>query len=1298
MNSFHGQCISIANANQLPGIERGQFLDRDLQAKVACKVAKGEDLLFLGNDVVESKKSDSYQLVIHGILPCGSKTTLAINGIEPHVDVRIHPDESDQEAVTRMKGLVKRTGNESCVMPRITIRSGKDFLYFDHNTNRYARLYFKTLKNREDFIAVCDDEEIKTYSNDKSTYYRVVSRGYEIYLSSWNLLRNYSRDFSSRSKAQYCLSIDINDIKPMEDNETLLSTAALQGFDSSIVKYENMILSSFDIEMIPENPNRFPDADKNPNDSIFMICMTYHFAKRETAIFSVCLTLKECDPLDSVYMVHCKSETCLLASFAKFMSMLQPDFITEFNGGGFDWRNIITKARYCGIISTFLENMSIVRLPAHQKTEANLKWFHKESTIKIGGATAPAICKGLKMQGFVGFDTLVVFKQLDPNADSHKLNECLRTCNLGSKDDLDIQEMFRIYREGTSTEMRLVAHYCFIDTFKLQQLLLKKNVIQERREVSTLSFTSLRDIFFYAGGGRMRNLLMNRGEKLGFYFDTKYRPAVKDSEAKFPGAYVVPPIKGIVKPMHRLDEFMNLHNVECDAESLQEGYNFIEEHFEQMYHSDIPIDISTAPKSIQPYIEYTNQKTNEYPVSGLDYASLYPSIIMTYNISPEKLIIDEAYASQLEDMGYVMQFVSFPFCGDIVKAWFVRHENNESEYSICGKLLIELFERRASIKKILECYEEKILDMEAEMKPFIEQNNIDAYPRLAEYNEAVFDYVGYDSKQKAVKVFMNTLYGEMGNFKSCICAVEVSASVTTMGRYNLQLAKSFVESEQLNMKVHYGDTDSLYVACNQKHFIKNDCQYFTGRIDKLTYGTRLVETTFEQIETAKKLVNVHLIKDNGSQFLKMAYEEVLYPVAFLCKKKYYGVPHVKNVNFYPKKLFLRGLEVVKRGASDVLKDIINEVLREVMDIMTTRDIIDIIKDAIARVFNTNWNIESFAKTKSYRPDKKNISVITMMDRYKALNYHTIPEPNVRFKYVICKYYPWEYDIQGRIKSKMTIGHRMELVERVREEGLEIDLEYYFDNELTGQFARLITFCDEFKDVVHVPLEVDTTNMTDIEMDALLKENYQKAEDGLFKAAKKFIGQLAKHYSKAYVNKGTLFSNTWREVCSFIQCRQDIQRNHLNASTAIVMNMFVGSTKNIQQDLFNWCTQYMLKKYNTTLSESQEKTLLRHLKPIVGFARKNNLEETLTDCVSYWKCRVVQHIREEFDYEFICKNNLPYKTIWDVMSPQELEIILRDESLFSPLTSDQAMTIIDMLSFAVGQALTVDQLSRKYLKK
>jgi DNA polymerase elongation subunit (family B) len=1497
MNHLHGQCQTITNPDQLNqlNISRDGCLDANLKDQVRGKVDSSKELLFLGNDVCETTKKQDYRLFIHGILPCGSKTTIAIHGIDPFVDVKCKPDETDDKAMKRIRGYGNQINSDDFSISKIVMFDGKDFMFYSHQKNRYARVYFRSLKSRQEYMNACSSLDVKTFSNDRSSYYRSIARMYEINLSGWNILTKYEIDYASNSKAKYKFIVNINDIIGIDDDKRLSEVAIDHGFSPSLVKYENMIISSFDIEMIPAKLDRFPDADKNPRDEIFMICMTYHLVKRKESLLSVVLTLKETDPLDDAFVVHCRTEKCLLKTFARFMHYMQPDFITEFNGGGFDWRNVITKTRLCYALPDFLKDMSLVKLQSWELQPSMLSRFHKPCNIKINGATADSIVKGLKMPGFIGFDTLVVFKQLEPNADSHKLNECLKRCNLGSKDDLDVKEMFRIYRQGDSKEMKLVAHYCFIDTFKLQQLLIKKNVVQDRREVANLSYTSLYDGFYFAGGSRMRNLLMNRAQKKGYVFDTHYRPDVEDPDAKFPGAHVVPPIKGIAKPVLRLDEYSEKFELNLTDDQIKDGYKYIADHFETIYHSDDTI--ANAPEYIKPYIEYTNVNQNHYPISGLDYASLYPSIIMTYNISPEKLIIDEQYAKQVADMGETLQHVSFPFCGKMVHAWFVRHNNVAEDYSICGQLLIELFARRAELKKVLKHYGEQIYEMEQEMKPYLEQNDTDKYPRIDEYNEAKFNYVSCDSKQKAVKVFMNTLYGEMGATMSCICAIQVAASVTTMGRHNLLLAQKFVEGE-LRMKTYYGDsvvgdtpimikrmrngvetkdlipieeldnryelynggkecidysnenvyvmtesgyskimkvirhrtnkklyrvtthigsvivtedhslldskkqkikpqdckegtellhwelpevvatspiyygvmhaksqleaqelflsfteqgyhvsidivkdtyrltfsieqtckcptaiksielmgecdgyvydleteshhfaagvgrmvvhnTDSLYVSCNKSHFIEYDRSYFTGQIDKLEYGTKLVEETFNQIEIAKTLVNEMLIKDNGSKHLKMAYEEVLYPVAFLSKKKYYGVPHEENVDFYPKNLFLRGLEIVKRGSSDVLKDVVNGVIREVMDLKTTDDIIDIIKKAVERFFTIDWPVDAFAKAKVYRPDKKNIAVTTLINRYRAMNYPTIPEPNVRFKTVICKYYPWSYDIQGKIKTKMSIGDKMELVERVQSEGLEIDLEYYFDNELTGQFARLITFCDEFADSIPDQEVVDTSKMTSIELDAYKKEIYQRSEDALFKAAKKFIGQLAKHYSKAYVNKGSLFVNTWREVNSYVN--DHLELCPFSPLMITAMSMFDGSDGNLRKDLFTWAEKFILRKYKIALTPAKKNQLVKALDGLHSYIEANDIHAVLTNGMQQWKIKIIEYIRSEYDYEYICTHALPYEKLYEVVSPADMELIVKNPDLVPSLTETHAKTIIDEMSKAIGSVLTTTEI-------
>jgi hypothetical protein len=65
----------------------------------------------------------------------------------------------------------------------------------------------------------------------------------------------------------------------------------------------------------------------------------------------------------------------------------------------------------------------------------------------------------------------------------------------------------------------------------------------------------------------------------------------------------------------------------------------------------------------------------------------------------------------------------------------------------------------------------------------------------------------------------------------------------------------------------------------------------------------MVEISMVEMEKLHAEVNVFLKEDNGSSYLKMAYEEVLFPVVFTGKKKYYGISHESKPNFN-KKLFI----------------------------------------------------------------------------------------------------------------------------------------------------------------------------------------------------------------------------------------------------------------------------------------------------------------------------------------------------------------------------------------------------------
>jgi len=59
---------------------------------------------------------------------------------------------------------------------------------------------------------------------------------------------------------------------------------------------------------------------------------------------------------------------------------------------------------------------------------------------------------------------------------------------------------------------------------------------------------------------------------------------------------------------------------------------------------------------------------NKHPVTGLDFASLYPSIIMAYNLSPEKMVSTLSEADELKRENKMLHSIEFKYNGKPVRA------------------------------------------------------------------------------------------------------------------------------------------------------------------------------------------------------------------------------------------------------------------------------------------------------------------------------------------------------------------------------------------------------------------------------------------------------------------------------------------------------------------------------------------------------------------------------------------------------------------------------------------------------
>ncbi len=154
-------------------------------------------------------------------------------------------------------------------------------------------------------------------------------------------------------------------------------------------------------------------------------------------------------------------------------------------------------------------------------------------------------------------------------------------------------------------------------------------------------------------------------------------------------------------------------------------------------------------------------------VASLDFSSMYPSLMIKYNISPDTLVTGR----EQED--------------DIFEVPEVKHRFRKNPSGFYRIVLTKLIEARKATK--------------TELKRTT-RNDL-RYPLLK-------------AREKAIKVMTNAVYGYAGWAGARWYSKEVAESAAALGRETINRAISLAKS--LGLTVFYGDTDSLFVNYEEK--------------------------------------------------------------------------------------------------------------------------------------------------------------------------------------------------------------------------------------------------------------------------------------------------------------------------------------------------------------------------------------------------------------------------------------------------------------------------------------------------
>jgi DNA polymerase elongation subunit (family B) len=304
-------------------------------------------------------------------------------------------------------------------------------------------------------------------------------------------------------------------------------------------------------------------------------------------------------------------------------------------------------------------------------------------------------------------------------------------------------------------------------------------------------------------------------------------------------------------------------------------------------------------------------------VVSFDLNSLYPHLMLQYNMSPETLLPDHREDVSADKI----------LAGD--------YHNTNPEYSVCANGVCFTNKKLGVIPEIIDEYYGNRKVIKKEMLRFeqLEQDETDPVKKR-EYKTQITQL---HNAQMAIKIAMNSLYGATANKYFLYYISEMAEAITTSGQLSIRYAEKSVNdylNQVLKTKgvdyIIYIDTDSIYV--NMKPLIEN--VFGTSDISREQGEKFLDQVCATKIEKAIADGYDTLAKDMGAyrNAMSMKREKINDKAIFVGKKKYIlNVLNSEGVHYAKPKISVTGIESVRSSTPEVCRKKMVEAFRIFLD-------------------------------------------------------------------------------------------------------------------------------------------------------------------------------------------------------------------------------------------------------------------------------------------------------------------------------------------------------------------------------
>jgi len=590
----------------------------------------------------------------------------------------------------------------------------------------------------------------------------------------------------------------------------------------------------------------------------------------------------------------------------------------------------------------------------------------------------------IDLDGIVCIDQLKV-TQRDEKLDSYKLDAVASTFLKENKCDLKPHEIFSKFK-GDADDRAEIAKYCIQDCVLVNRLLHNRKVLENNIGMGNVCYVPLKFLFMRGQGIKIFSLVAKECREKNFVIPvlSVREDGDTEEESGYEGAIVLEPETG-------------------------------------MYLDD--------------------------PIVVLDYNSLYPSSMISRNISHDCYVMDPKYLN-IEGIQYLpVEYEVHNSKKEVIgKQTCMFAQLPDGKKGVIPSILMMLLDARKTTRKkieyktinntyiglVIEDTEEQITiqDIDTKTKTTIKKSDIFSMTdTFTDTEKAILD-----ARQLAYKITANSLYGQCGSRTSPIYLKEIAAATTATGREMISIAKDFVTT-RYNARVIYGDTDSIFCkfpVCDEQGNILKGKQALPGAIKAGQKAAKEIKAVLPEYQT-------------------LAYEKTMYPFILFSKKRYVGNLYEDDPDSKPKQKSM-GIALKRRDYAPIVKKIYGGIINILLNSQDLQMSTEFLKEQLQNLIDGKYPIEDLIVSKTLKAEYKDPSKIAhcvLADRIGERDNGNRPMVNERIPYVYIN-----------APNAELQGDRIEHPDYIKEHNLVPDYQFYIVHQLMKPICQLYALCVE----------------------------------------------------------------------------------------------------------------------------------------------------------------------------------------------------------------------------------------------